>query len=48
MFLYKTLNREKGIEYDYKKELKTFKKLGSIMIEKGWITDTIAYLHTEM
>ena len=48
MYLYETLKREKGIQYDYKKELKTYKKLGKIMIEKGWICDTVALIHKEL
>jgi len=48
MHLYNTLNREKGIEYDYKKELKVYKKLGNIMIEKGWICDTVSLIHKEL
>jgi len=41
MHLYKTLNKQKGVSYNYKKELKTFKKLSQIMISNNWIADTV-------
>jgi len=48
MHLYNTLNREKGISYDYKAELKTYKALAEEMISKGWIRDTVSYMNNRL
>jgi len=41
MHLYKTINKQKGVKYNYKKELKTYKRLSNIMIKHNWICDTV-------